>query len=139
MYTDLINATEAAALLKVCRATLFRLVTSGEVESFSLARPGVSRGARRFSLSNLLTYLNRVKAEQRPGKKSRLPTTDHAASLREGNELRAQIARLKKDLKRALTAGGVVTGNLSKKAAVDPEVLKHVATLETLRGTYLGE
>lgn len=139
MYTDLINATEAAALLGVSRATLFRLAASGEVDSISQIRPGLSRGARRFSRANLLAYIARGFSEQRPRKPSRLPSADHAASLREENELRAQLAKLTADLKTALTAGEFLARNLTRKAKVDPAVLEHVATLETLRVLYLSE
>jgi len=69
----------------------------------------------------------------RTRKPSRLPAAEHAAILREGNELRAQVASLTKDLKKAIIAGGALAHQLSRKASVDPVVLSHVATLETLR------
>ena len=137
MFTDLINSTEAATLLGVSRATLFRLAAAGEIDSISQTRPGLARGARRFSRANVLAYIARGFSEQRPRKKSRLPAPDHAAALREGNELRAEIAKLKKDLKRALIAGGALAHNLSRKAKPDPVVLIHVATLEDLRLFYI--
>ena len=133
MFTDLIDATEAATLLKISRATLFRLVASGEIDSISQTRPGATRGARRFSRAGVLAYIARGFSEQRPRKPSRLPVAEHAAILREGNELRAQVAKLTKDLKKAIIAGGALAHQLSRKASVDPVVLSHVATLETLR------
>jgi len=136
VFTDLINSTEAANLLGVSRATLFRLAAAGELDSISQTRPGLTRGARRFSRSNVLAYISRGFSEQRPRKKARLPAPDHATALREGNELRAEIAKLKKDMKRALIAGGALAHNLSRKATVDPVVLIHVATLEDLRFFY---
>ena len=136
MFTDLINSTEAAQILRVSRATLFRLAAAGEIDSISQTRPGLARGARRFSRANVLAYINRGFSEQRPRKKSRLPAPDHAAALREGNELRAEIAKLRKDITRAIIAGGALAHSLSRKATADPGVLAHVATLEDLRFFY---
>jgi len=133
MFTDLIDATEAATLLNISRATLFRLVASGEIDSISQTRPGTTRGARRFSRAGVLAYIARGFSEQRPRKPSRLPAAEHAAILREGNELKAQVASLTKDLKKAIIAGCALAHQLSRKASVDPVVLSHVATLETLR------
>lgn len=133
MFTDLITASEAATLLSISRATLFRLVASGEIDSVSLTRPGTSRGARRFSKTAVLIYSARKTSEQRPRKKPRLPAAEHAAILREGNELRAQVAKLTKDLKKAIEAGGALAHQLSRKASVDPVVQGHRTTLENLR------
>lgn len=137
MYTDSLTAKEAAEFLRVSRATLFRLAASGEISSLSFTRPGTTRGARRFSAAELQVYKSRKSAEQRPRKKPRLPAAEHAAILREGNELRAQVSKLTKDLKKAITAGGALAHQLSRKASVDPVVLSHVATLENLRVLHI--
>ena len=54
----LLKVEEAAKRLQVCRATMFKLIGSGEIESVQIGR------LRRVRPSALDDYVNRLSAEQ---------------------------------------------------------------------------